>query len=499
MAFYTPNWVRSLVKEEHKVVQSIIDKGDDLRKYFDSKLPFTLYLTMDLIKERILDTPEVKEWMQELADITFTDIAIIYTTIENAYKGSINTLLDAKYKDITPEELQEKLLKLSSAYTSKESIRSILDTEFKSTMRVKTPSLAKRNNSVLLIFPSFRTLEFGPIFRKNFDLSLFSDNQLDNPNNTGSPRELALAFITKNFARLQNIGHVEVDVISSSTREIKRGQNSPRLLQALLALPKGANAQRMAVRFSKETGQAETRIIVRKKFSTTKMVMEMLVESGMSVGIPETQKINLLKAAKERAFEIGKSLSAKIAKDKSFLVNLETSKSISQYLSEEIKNSLLGKKAGTYSSNTTILVNSSISINIPKLDLSKYPISTSRNTFSAGQTTSFKSSSPINLENLLRSRLVPQIEKNMGKGTSTTVLNYRTGRLANSVKIDHLSISRQGMITVFYDYMRYPYATFSEGGAQQLPRSRDPKALISKSIREIGVAAMYTKMRAVLV
>ena len=55
------------------------------------------------------------------------------------------------------------------------------------------------------------------------------------------------------------------------------------------------------------------------------------------------------------------------------------------------------------------------------------------------------------------------------------------------------------MITAFYNYMRNPYATFSEGGKQELPRSRNPKLLISRSIREVAAQAKITRLRAVLI
>lgn len=103
------------------------------------------------------------------------------------------------------------------------------------------------------------------------------------------------------------------------------------------------------------------------------------------------------------------------------------------------------------------------------------------------------------LQALLDSSLFEQIRKNMGTGSATNVLNYRTGRLAASAKLERLSESRQGMITAFYTYMKNPYATFSEGGLQSSPKTRDPKLLISKSIRELGATLAYNRMRAVLV
>lgn len=102
-----------------------------------------------------------------------------------------------------------------------------------------------------------------------------------------------------------------------------------------------------------------------------------------------------------------------------------------------------------------------------------------------------------NLQNLLNQRLHDQIRANMGTGSSKNILNYRQGRFAQSAKVERMSESRQGMITAFYTYMKYPYATFSGGGRQQYPKSRDPKLLISKSIREIAGTAVANRMRAV--
>jgi hypothetical protein len=102
-----------------------------------------------------------------------------------------------------------------------------------------------------------------------------------------------------------------------------------------------------------------------------------------------------------------------------------------------------------------------------------------------------------NLQNLINKQLQNAISANMGDGSSRSLLNYRTGRLASSAKVEYMSQSRAGMTTAFYSYMKSPYATFSSGGQQQNPRSRDPKLLISKSIREIAAEYAVNKLRAV--
>lgn len=103
------------------------------------------------------------------------------------------------------------------------------------------------------------------------------------------------------------------------------------------------------------------------------------------------------------------------------------------------------------------------------------------------------------LQNLLNAQLVERVKENMGTGDRKDILNLRSGRFAESAKVERLTESRTGMITAFYTYMRNPYGTFSEGGQQQSPRSRDPKLLISKSIREIAQTQMQNRLRAVLV
>lgn len=105
----------------------------------------------------------------------------------------------------------------------------------------------------------------------------------------------------------------------------------------------------------------------------------------------------------------------------------------------------------------------------------------------------------LSLQNLLNAGLVARVKQNMGTGGRRDILNLRSGRFAESVQVERLSESRSGAITAFYSYMRNPYSTFSTGGAQQNPRSRDPKLLISKSIRELAQTITQQRLRAVLV
>lgn len=129
--------------------------------------------------------------------------------------------------------------------------------------------------------------------------------------------------------------------------------------------------------------------------------------------------------------------------------------------------------------------------------------SKSRTTVSGGSgftTIKDKATTPlVNLESILRASINEQVASNMGTGGESRILNYRSGRFSESVTIDRVSESRAGMISVFYNYMKNPYATFSTGGRQESPKTRDPKALISKSIRELAAPIVGNRLRSVLV
>lgn len=103
------------------------------------------------------------------------------------------------------------------------------------------------------------------------------------------------------------------------------------------------------------------------------------------------------------------------------------------------------------------------------------------------------------LQRLLDATLAQVIKQNMGNGSRKDILNLRSGRFAESAKVERMSQSREGMITAFYSYMKNPYQTFEPGFRQGSPASRNPKLLISKSIREIAATQVANRMRAVSV
>lgn len=493
MAFYTAQYIRTLVKQDHLNIQKFLsNKANDFRKYIDTTLPFTLYIDIENLESKV--ATDSAEFVVAAAELSGESTAKIVEELLKAYKGVINSYI-ADYPSITSEELSIKLSRFMSADLINTPYTQILKEEFDKTFTIS--NISKKDKSVLIVSPTFKTIQsvFGAKFRNNFNLDAFSDDRRNNFT-LDSPRQVMSALITKDFGKLQNLGHVEADILSTTGSEVKRGIVTPKLLSAILELPKDTPLEPMVKKFSKETGQAETRIVIRKKFSGSKLVFEMLIEAGFLIGNIESRKENLSKAPKEMKFALGKGLTEKIRQDKNFLANLETSKSISQYAVQAVLDTITNGKVKPYTSSTTIVEKTPISVNTTTVAVKK----TSTGTKKISKSNVKRATSPlISLEALLRANINEQVAKNMGSGSESRVLNYRTGRFSSSVEIDKLSESRQGLISVFYRYMKNPYATFSEGGRQQYPKTRDPKLLISKSIREIAAPIVGNRLRSVAV
>jgi len=97
-----------------------------------------------------------------------------------------------------------------------------------------------------------------------------------------------------------------------------------------------------------------------------------------------------------------------------------------------------------------------------------------------------KPNSLRDLINRINRRLHDQIQKNMGKGSSRTTLNYRTGRFARSAIVQDLyRTTDKNKVFAKVKYMRYPYGVFEKGGRLNPPVGRDPKLIFGKSIRQL--------------
>lgn len=100
-------------------------------------------------------------------------------------------------------------------------------------------------------------------------------------------------------------------------------------------------------------------------------------------------------------------------------------------------------------------------------------------------TTTHTAQSPIALRNLLNEALPEMVASKM----TSPALRFRTGRFANSARVENITIGPRGGTHIDYTYMRDPYETF-EPGNKQGSTTRDPKKIIGASIRELATSIL---------
>lgn len=313
-----------------------------------------------------------------------------------------------------------------------------------------------------------------------------------------------------------NLGHAAL------VNELGAWVNSPALAKTLFTVAKGGSKkyaptelERAAAFFKKESRIIENKIQVKKELTSTASGYGVLLALGVTFTNFEDAVIN---SDRGRKFEgptvrlIGDSKTQPLSsKQKEIITNklfrlvlranpvlARSGKNIKEFLEESFANILLGKKTKSvkYSYSKTQKTTKTVFVptNKKPTQKSKSKINTKVESLNS---TKPAVQTPVNLLALLNAQLRQAVVANMGTGNRTDVLNYRTGRFADSVKVEGTSTSRQGMITAFYTYMKNPYATFSRGGRQEFPRTRDPKTLISKSIREVAASLVTNQLRAV--
>jgi len=106
-----------------------------------------------------------------------------------------------------------------------------------------------------------------------------------------------------------------------------------------------------------------------------------------------------------------------------------------------------------------------------------------------------RSVSPFSYMAMINKKLPQTVRKNMG-GSG---LQNRTGRFANSVRVQDVNATKQGHPSFGYTYAKNPYQVFEvgEGSAPWSNSQRDPRKLIDKSIREVAaelaIGRFYTR------
>lgn len=96
--------------------------------------------------------------------------------------------------------------------------------------------------------------------------------------------------------------------------------------------------------------------------------------------------------------------------------------------------------------------------------------------------------SPLALRNTIN-KFLPQTLKSMMVAPR---LVYRTGRFANSARVENIYQGSRGGYSADYTYMKNPYQTF-EPGFNMGSTFRDPRSIISTAIRSIALEQMGIK------
>jgi len=163
-------------------------------------------------------------------------------------------------------------------------------------------------------------------------------------------------------------------------------------------------------------------------------------------------------------------------------LNITGSKSPLKEINEQVTDMLLGKRRKAYKTRQS----KTIKVKKKKVPRASVKVSSPPKLRTKGG----QFTSAMNIQAILDQRIKQQVQDNMGEGGA---LVNRTGRFAQSVSVEKVMQSRQGVLTAFYTYMKAPYQTFERGYAQGSLR-RDPRKLINRSIREIAMETLNHKL-----
>lgn len=526
-------------KDKDKAVKEIESriKGiqNDLRDSYDKFIPnvFVVDATVltNLIVNRLLQNPEkfidsfsAFRLTENFGDPNSAEYRLLHTRITRILTIYHKELLNSQnttnpVKDLA--DLSNKLFIRTRKIENAVSAR-LLGTQFsrnireifgnRAIMAAVIPELGSSNTTFIFFSKSFASLKgfrdkvYPPIieFLRKRVLGGYLESRSD-----------------FKIGDIVNIGH------ASLVNDIGYYVNSPAFAKSLFVVAKGgsqkfapAELRETAEYFKRESRIIENSITVTKEFTSSTSGYGVLLSLGVTFTNFEDAVINSQRGSKYEgptARAIGdikdtrftntqlRNLTNRLIRNIGTFNRLaqgRSGKNLVEFLGEAVANTLRGTTTKSVKYETKVSSKITKTVYVPKSQKSvKVPQLSSIN-INAVELNSKKRQQEYSLTSLqafLDANLVERVKQNMGSGNRRDVLNLRTGRFAESVRVERLSQSRQGMITAFYTYMRNPYATFSAGGRQELPRSRDPKLLISKSIRQVLGEQVSNRLRAVLI
>jgi hypothetical protein len=497
----------SKVEAAARIVQarslSILKKAkDDFRSVIDAGTPsfYLIDINKDIIAPiskdyDIKDTQSLQNQLQvALEGVAFTtSYADFKRVIETAYSKADRALQSLTgtsathlaYRDIF-RELGQDVSKAFKALDPKDA---------RAIVRITDPESLGYPNKLVFVGKSF------DLIQKNINKAI----------NTTLASYLNVSSFS--YGKYMAAGHTAIKLGNDTY-----GTNTPATQEALFKLEQASRTQTVEFdkfKFQNDFVQSvplfmEYALDIKKDFSFARTLLDI----NFTFVVPMPASANSASGSVERkAIEnltktvvlpgLADAMKARLSWLKEVAVNLRSSDSMVDYV-QAIMTEVLSK--GTKSRKLKQTVTNSgkqkiADVVFPKVGNKKAPNKVSASTAKAASLTSRKDPvlDLLSIQTFINLHLQDVISANMGDGGRRDVLNYRTGRFASSVQVERLTMSREGMITAFYTYMKNPYSTFSDGGAQSSPQSRDPKLLISKSIREIAAEKIANKLRAVSV
>jgi hypothetical protein len=523
--FISPAIAQNLGKELLNIIGKDVKTADtslyqrkslNFRDIVDNNFPSMLIVDYNSIKSELKQYQDIdtalKNYISETYKATekdysttkFSDkeIEMLISGIRYGMKSfSSSTVTPISYKKIQ-SELSNILNQDQSDYSTVAKVKQLFNKIYKLTD-------ISSSNVEVYIFPNFANL--GGILRGHLDIGL------------SIAQEEAQSFLNvDSVGKVLAYGHTAAGYVNEEGDAVLNF-NSPKLLAVMFdVMNSGSDKSPVATKlaleaatfFVNDTRQTEVYINIDKEFS------EGFIKTFVSVGgnivkfensLVNSRRGSILEKKEKRGVNkaVLDKLSSVFAKADSviskrlarYILTHKKSPNIVEYAQHLVVSALKGEKPQKYSSNSKISSSSKDSVKkqvISGIVKTKVKLPKQQKP----QTQVINKPRPTNLSSLLlfiNQHIQDAVSANMGDGSRRDVLNYRTGRFAGSVQVEKLSQSREGMITAFYSYMKNPYATFSQGGRQQNPKTRDPKLLISKSIREIVAEKVTNKLRAVSV
>lgn len=433
----------------------------------------------------IIGTNKVEEYVQAATQEFRSNIDRYISSNPKKYKYSSSDEITTTFKGDNYQQIRN-LLNAGFATTNAYNIKNFLDKVLKSTGSTK----------------SLEDIDLGSKF--GLDVGHYHSNIIS-----------AYGAVIFNSIRRGKSLDISSDAVREEIDSLYNKLNDPSIASALMERL-GINDRELfnacvnaTIGFTKSIVNNKLEVILKAEPKLDSTVIRKIASQVLDKTFPEFSASNQQKGASlEKAISshLSKATSGyflqlmnEIAIGKHLdLLNQHSSKSVLELVEGHVINVLTGKQVKPIKTNISVTTKKSTSINMPisipkpkgntknisKLTVPKLPTL---------RTPKGKFTSLTSLQVLIKASLSPVLLKNMERPN----LHNQTSRFRNSVELNSLVRQRDGTLTAFLSYMKYPYATFEKGGKQGR-KGYYPTRLIDQSVREIASKLVKERLRVVV-